>query len=257
MKVLIGCPTYRREWILPDYLRSIENQTVDLSDIGFCFLIPEDDHPSVSLLQNWRESHPEVPVFELVIDSTDTEHHEHDANGTRRWRRDNYKRLRVMTSLRNRLLGSVREISPDLFFSLDSDILLPETTTLARLVEAVEPGQAVSPLVFMSPEGQDHPGVMSWANSPGGAAVRGKYPLGERFRADVIMAAKMMSPKAYRVDYEFHRSGEDLGWSANCARSGVDLYCASDIQVSHIMSRAMLRQYKTIGDLRLFVQHTQ
>ena len=105
----------------------------------------------------------------------------------------------------------------------------------------------------MTPIGVRFPSMMKWVENPGGKAMRDiNFPLGTYFKADVIMAAKMMSKEVYNsVNYKIHEQGEDLGWSAECAEKGFDLYSASYIYAPHIMSRAMLDSFKKNGDPRV------
>jgi hypothetical protein len=161
-----------------------------------------------------------------------------------------------MISLRNTLLNRVREIQPEYFFSLDSDILLQNPMTIELLVSHIKDGaDAVSPLMFMTPFDIQFPSVMNWVDKPGDKARRlSQYPLGTYFKADIIMAAKMMSKDVYNnVDYIFHSQGEDLGWCANANKKGFNnLYSASYIYAPHIMHPQMLREYFKNGDKRYF-----
>jgi hypothetical protein len=93
---------------------------------------------------------------------------------------------------------------------------------------------------------------MKWNENAGGKAHRDdNFPLGTYFKADVIMAAKMMSREVYQnINYRMHTQGEDLGFSADCAEKGFNLYCASYIYSPHIMSRAMLKEIIQKGDPR-------
>ena len=45
---------------------------------------------------------------------------------------------------------------------------------------------------------------------------------------DAIMAAKLMRPKAYTIDYIYDTEGEDIGWSKACSRAGVFLGFAAE-----------------------------
>jgi hypothetical protein len=73
------------------------------------------------------------------------------------------------------------------------------------------------------------------------------------------MAAKMMSKKAYEsIDYAVHSQGEDLGWSLEAKKKGLDLYSASYIYALHVMHEEMLQHLAKSGDSResiLFENH--
>jgi hypothetical protein len=248
VKLVIGCPIYKRDWIFPYWISCIENQELDLSNIGFVFEVSPDDQETISHLIRYKNNRPNIPLFEIDI-RTEIPHFEHKEN-SRVWSMSKYTN---MVFLRNKLLEKVREINPDYFFSLDSDILLTNSNTINYLVSHIKDGaDAVSPLMFMTPNDTMYPSVMNWVNEPGGQAYRKeKYPLGEYFKSDVIMAAKMMSKHTYQnVNYDLHSQGEDLGWSANAAKLGLNLYSASYIYAPHIMHQMMLQHFLANGDSR-------
>lgn len=246
--ILIGCPVYQREWILPDWFAAIEGQTIPLDQLGFIFEVDPQDLTTIEALMDFSEVHPELRCFDIIVN--DREEHAHHPEGHRSW---NVMRYQAMANMRNDLLNRVTCKDPDRYFSLDSDILLENPTTIEKLVELTETLDAVSPLTFMTPDGTDFPNVMTWASEPGGYAMRKThtYPIGSVFQSDIIMAAVMMSKQVYQNSrYGVHRQGEDLGWSADCAMKGLKLYNASHIFTPHIMSRGMLEKYKKYGDPR-------
>lgn len=248
MKLIIGCPIYQRSWIFPYWISAIERQSIDLSQVGFVFVGSKDDEETISMLETWKIRHPEVKVFDIII--ADNLNHFAHIEGQRHWTISKYEN---MVNLRNLLLSKVREYQPDFFFSLDSDILLSNPSTIELLIAHLKDGaDAVSPLMFMTPTGTQFPSVMKWLEEAGGRAHRNyEFSLGDYFKADVIMAAKMMSKNVYNnIDYSIHQQGEDLGWSSNCSKNGYSLYSASYIYAIHVMSRQMLEVIKRDGDPR-------
>lgn len=250
--ILIGLPIYKRAWILPHWFKAIENQTYPLDDLGFIFECAPDDEETFDALFSWYDQHPEVGVFDVGVSYES--HQEHPVvdhgKGPVQGRFWNVQRYVTMMNLRNSLLQRARCIQPRKYFSLDSDIILEDPTTISKL-DALD-YDVVSPLMYMTPSGTDFPSVMSWTEGPGSRALRlNPYPIGKVFRADVVMAAKLMSEKVYTtVDYSVHRQGEDLGFSANCARAGFALYCASNVYSCHVMNHKMLEDYLVNGDPR-------
>jgi hypothetical protein len=250
MKLIIGCPIYDRDWIFPYWISCIQSQSVSLSDIGFVFVASKDDQATIHHLEQWRDHHPEVKVFDILYPEN-VNHFSHK-EGTRQWTLSKYEN---MVNLRNILLQKVREYNPDYFFSLDSDILIKNPSTIELLIAHIKEGaDAVNPLMYMTPVGTSYPSVMKWVAHAGGKAHRDlDFPIGTYFKSDVIMAAKMMSRKVYSaIDYAMHPQGEDLGWSTAAADHGFNLYCASYIYTPHIMSRAMLQDVLRNGDPREF-----
>lgn len=251
MKLVIGCPIYKRMWILPDWIRCLILQSVSMKDIGFIFEVSPDDTETIASLEAWRKYDKRIPHFSIKV-REDIPHFEHENNG-RQWTISKYVN---MVSLRNSILDSVREIEPDYYFSLDSDILLVNPNTIELLIAHIKSGaDAVNPLMFMTPFGTMYPSVMTWREDiPDKAYRKEEYDLGNYFKADVIMAAKMMSKKVYQnVSYDVHEQGEDVGWSLNCKKNNFNLYCASYIYAPHIMSEMMYESFAKDGDDRLGV----
>lgn len=248
MKLIVACPIYKRDWILPDWIKSILSQSIDVSNIGFIFECSEDDERTIKLLNSWKQYDSRIPHFDIKIRS-DIPHYEHEEN-KRNWTISKYEN---MVNLRNSILNSVREIEPDYYMSLDSDILMTNNSTLELLIAHVNQGaDAVSPLMYMTPFGTRYPSVMTWReDEPDKAYRKVDYPIGTYFKSDVIMAAKMMSKKVYsNINYSVHRQGEDVGWSLSCKENGYDLYSASYIYCPHIMSRQMYSKFQKDGDNR-------
>lgn len=249
MKLIIGCPIYKRDWILPHWIRCILNQSVDISDIGFIFEVSPGDYNTINSLNIWKKMDSRIKLFE-INERSDIPHFEH-APDSRQWTISKYHN---MVSLRNSILDRVRYHNPDYYFSLDSDILISDSNTIELLISHIKQGaDAVSPLMYMTPMGTNFPSVMSWRDEIGGKAYRKeKYPIGSYFKSDIIMAAKMMSKNAYsQVNYEVHSQGEDLGWSKNAGLLGMELYSASYIYANHIMGPGMYEQFLSTGDNRL------
>lgn len=248
MKVLIGCPIYKRDWILHHWIKCILAQSVSIGDIGFVFEVSSEDEKTILILNTFKKLEKNIPYFEIIV-RDDIPHFEHIENG-RNWTLSKYEN---MVSLRNNLLLKAREVSPDYYFSLDSDILLENTGTIELLVAHIKSGaDAVSPLMFMTPVGTMYPSIMDWREDVKNKAFRKiKYPIGEYFKSDVIMAAKMMSKKVYNnIDYVIHEQGEDVGWSYQCKLNDYRLYSASYIYAPHIMSTGMYQSYLKDGDNR-------
>lgn len=144
-------------------------------------------------------------------------------------------RYRHMVELRNLLLGEVRRQSPDLFLSLDSDILLhPEALEL--MIGDLGCFDAVGARCYMTATGVSAP---SYANLGREGSLR-RPDSDSVFACQVIMAAKLMSPTAYRVDYRIHAQGEDIGWSTACTDAGLRLGWEGRVVSKHVLCPGML-----------------
>jgi hypothetical protein len=137
---------------------------------------------------------------------------------------------RHMVSMRNFLLGAVRQTEPDYFLSLDSDILLHEDA-LANMIETIQSGwDAVGGKTWMT-ESRDACSYIMLINSHG--MIR--PDVDHVIPVDVIMAIKLMSPTALAVNYVFDPDGEDVGFSRACTRQGLKLAFDGRVCSRHVM----------------------
>jgi hypothetical protein len=222
MKLLIGCPVTDRNWILPQWFDHIE---VACRKAGvtpqFLFLVNQNDQETLDLLEQRTDTY-------LIYDDQPA------YAGDHRWNRIRYI---LMSELRNRLLAEVRVIQPDLFFSLDSDILLHEDA-IVSLFDALEKhpeAWAIGAKCYLSKTSTKHVNSGIWTGRFGSAHW---YRKDARVlqRVGILMAAKLMLPQAYNVDYEYNTVGEDLGWSANVMSAGGILFWDGRVINKHVMT---------------------
>lgn len=221
-ELVVGCPVRQRQWIIDKWFTHVEHacRVADVKPV-YAFVADPDDETArqlaVMTLAKGRECHFAWCKEDLA------------ATDERTWNHDRFGR---MVELRNQLLGLVRELEPEHFLSLDSDILVhPQTVT--SLAGAVRGFDAVGGGTFMTPTGIEFPSC-GWYRGMQGLMrhpmeARGVVPVG------VIMAIKLMSPVAYEVDYEFNLQGEDIGWSLACERAGLHLGWDNRHYSKHIM----------------------
>lgn len=249
-RILISLPVYGREWILPDFFRCIENQTIPLSNIGFQFELGPNDDETHDIIWEWQSNHPEVFHFDAQINMSSS--HKIHLEGQRAWRRDEYLR---MVEFRNNLLERANNIidSFDYYFSLDSDVLLENPKTLETL--AGHNKDVVSPLMYMDST-TSYPNAMEWKYlKPRPMGYRHPEQVqeanGQLTRVAVVMAAVMMSPDVVKnIRYIWHPQGEDLGFAEELMNAGYDSYIDYSLYTYHIMHRAQLAHFKQFGDDR-------
>jgi hypothetical protein len=230
MKLVIGCPVFRRAWIMADWIDYVDAATAFLAERPMFVFVgdPVYDEATFSVIRKTLDR----TRHECVI-VTEGEDGSHD--GSRDWTPARYGRMVV---LRNRLLGAVRGLSPDYFLSLDSDILLHPEALEAMIMASQDRGWAgVGSRTYMGPGRR----WSSYAMVPrGGGSLRRPDSEGT-FRVDVIMAIKLMTPQAYAVDYHSSWRGEDIGWSLACREQGVQLGWVGKYCSKHVMSEESLR----------------
>lgn len=229
--IAVGCPIRRRHWILPLWRQAIEAEiaaTPGLDFVGYKFVAGADDRRDIDLVRSWPDT--EVVTVNEPIRAD-----------TRDWRRE---RLAQMVGLRNCLLPLVRNDAPDLFLSADSDILLAPGSLASMLDVLAQVNDddtnggrtrdcwAVGGKAFMVGGGISVNEPSFGQRSGLHSFVRGDTD--QIIRADIIMGVKLMTPRAYAVDYRFHKSGEDIGWSLAVAEAGGDLFWDGRVASKHI-----------------------
>lgn len=225
MKLIVGCPTRNRTWILEKWREHVENATPGNWDLEYLFVVGDDDKDTIDLLNSWKRT-----IICYVS--------EPPLNENRSW--GNPDRFHHMTSLRNILLNNVQIEAPDLFLSLDSDILIHQDA-IRNMYETLTEGDyaAVGGLTWLDPVDKNCTNIGKWIPEHRSDKNYSSYKRivnPGTHQVDILMAIKLMSPVAYHIPYEYHRHGEDLGWSANAARMGARLGCDGRAPSKHIMS---------------------
>lgn len=211
MKLAVGMPVFQREWCLPLWFDSLEAQNLaPKEDITLCFAYSKGTDRTHDILMERGNDYGNLMIYQYDVQSFPN--------------REDMSRFTVLAQLRNALLGMVKETDADYFLSWDNDIIF-EPDVLKSLFIG-EP--AVGALVDMG--GRDglmhHPSVMHFPQAVGEIAFRrpwNEYPHDKPFKADVIMAVKLMTKEVYsNTEYKWDVCGEDIGWSLNCAEKGYD-----------------------------------
>lgn len=228
MRVVIGAPVRRREWIAEKWLDHIAWATVDAGihdDALKLVFVSHPDDPTNDVLQKATTCYGLDAIF--VDDSERPEALE------RCW---SPSRLHTMVRVRNLLLEQVRDLQPDVFLSLDSDILLNKRAIRSMLRLLATGGRlrpaAASHCVFLDRLSTRFP---NYAMLTDRGNMRREYVEGDLMGVHVIMAAKMMTPRAYNVDYEYDRRGEDIGWSLAARQQGLHLSWTGKVISKHCM----------------------
>lgn len=214
--LIVGCPVRGRHWILDTWDRHVRAAVAELTDvdlIGYQFVAGVDDQPTLDILASWTEGRGLVEVRTVE---------EPERIDTRSWTLD---RLAHMVGLRNALLHDVRRRGPDLFLSLDADMLLAPSA-LAQIIATYvdhrdEDVWAVGGKAHMLGGGHDrtHPSYgIRYPDTRNLTFTRGDSD--QVVPVDVIMGIKLMGPEAFNVDYAYSKYGEDIGWSMAIAAAG-------------------------------------
>jgi hypothetical protein len=223
--IVVGCPVRDRAWCLPSWFTHIERACEAVGERPHYVFVgdPKQDRASFKAIEEGCHYYGRDRDI-LGLDEIYEPY-------KRVW---NLDRFTHMARLRNTLLTRVRELEPDNYWSVDSDILVAPDT-LESALEAREKFGAVGSRCYMTPKGKSAP---SYAMLNGAGLIRPDAK--GCIKVDVIMAVKLMGPDAYRVDYDTHRQGEDIGWSLAAKSKGVKLGWDGRTISKHLMSEDAL-----------------
>jgi hypothetical protein len=170
--------------------------------------------------------------------------------------RNDRSRFKTLTRLRNTMLGiATVTMNHEHLFSLDSDVILEDPTTIEQLLDAQHAYPVTSPLTYFHPEMKwtINAGLLPVWPGPGAdlehipwrrdevdaACVESKTPQ----EVDVPMGAIMMARRVYstvRYPIPVHQSGEDVGFGCALARAGFEAAWLPWLQVRHCWSEQTL-----------------
>lgn len=217
--VVIGCPVKNRAWVLKHWINAIYEQGIDVKIV--CLLSPSEDETESILRQGGVEI-----IHDTEVGRTASQ------IDTHLWKEDGYA---YMARTRNRLKEWVLNYGADVFFSLDSDIILPENG-LATLLTSLElHGGVVAPAVNMALNDR----VWNMMAFTGTGAERN--PPDPRFGpVDAVMAAMIMDKDAMQCDWTGHPRGEDIGFCLNAERLGITRWWEPAVRCTHLMRKCVL-----------------
>lgn len=225
--LVVGCPVRQRAWIIEKWFLHVEH-ACRLAEIEPVYVVVADPKDETTRLLQYLA---DLKSRRCVVSSCDE-----DLSGTdqRNWNHDRFGR---MVELRNQLLETVRELAPDRFLSLDSDILLhPQVVT--TLLQTADTYDAAGGATYMTSVGLEFPSC-GWNRGMDGFIRRPMEQAGV-IKVGVIMAIKMMTPAAYAIDYEFNIQGEDIGICSAWQRAGLTIGWDNRHVSKHVMSPADL-----------------
>jgi hypothetical protein len=223
MNLIVGCPIYQRAWIFEKWYERVvaEARAADLDHLSFVFVIDEGDDETV-------ESIEKVMEFPGAFLTCKEEHKDKGHN----WEAADFPR---MSTLRNTMLEFVRSEEPNYFLSLDSDLLLEENA-ISAMLHGVELGYDAVGIVTSMCRQVWCESWMYYAPTAHGFVRPGqRVDANEHFPVDAIMAGKLMTPKAYSIDYKHDPQGEDLGWNRNCHDADVRRGIHGSARARHVM----------------------
>jgi len=222
VKLAVGCPIYERAWVLPSWLERLKPWS-EHADLTLVFVYTPSQDATRDLIE-------EVDFAKTVVHTVSAGTHSTQRN----W--GDAGRIKTLAALRNDLLDAVTALQPDLFLSLDSDILACSWEELQILIGDLGYFDAVAPLVMLSKNGTTSNAF--YQRVPGGSRRRVKTFYDVPMPVDVICAAKLMHQEVFsRMDvmYRYHPAGEDIYWSNRMHESGYSIALDPRVKMKHIM----------------------
>ena len=223
--LIVGCPVRKRNWILSDWFSHTDESCCRAGfSPGYTFVVGADDRDTIDLINSCFKSRPT-----LILTTAEPERED-----KRAWSRERYTHMAV---LRNKLFDLVKAWNPDLFLSLDSDILLhPDCVTNLDESMLHRGFDVVGGKTYMTPTGRSAPsyGKLNSLDNilrPDSDGV---------FRVDVVMAIKLMKRCALNYEYGMHRKGEDLFICEQWRKAGLKLGWDGRLTNKHMLNPSMM-----------------
>jgi hypothetical protein len=223
-KIIIGCPIHDRAWILPEWFNCITNQAgLNLEQTELVFAITDGEDNTREIIEQYRWIFKDITLL--------------NCDDLPAYKDRNQARFYPLVTLRNRIVEFLREKQPDLYFSFDSDIILPNDA-LITLIE--DDKDLVAPYVDLVPP-SGIPNCMHRGAQE--SFVRRKpyshyYPLGSLYKVDSAFAVFLMKNKVFNTClYKWHPGGEDPGFSLELLDAGFESWIDSRIIGTHIYNR--------------------
>jgi hypothetical protein len=234
MDLVIGAPVLRREWILPRWFQHTE-AACEKANLAphYLFVCDERDEGTKKIIvDTTRALNRGCHIIHVVEQRGIPEVF------VRIW---DHPRYEWMVYLRNELLKGVRALDPELFLSLDTDILL-HSDALVSMLDAMrtEEFDGVGGKAFLTPLGSG-----CWAPTWANLTIEERLERDNRdivMQVDVIMAIKLMNRKLYNQDYQFHHQGEDIGFCKAAKKNGCYLGWDGRVTNRHVMTPEELSQ---------------
>ena len=224
-QIMIGAPVHQRAWILPVYLRHLENLDYPPEQISLGFVVNDSTDSSLAILEEWKQREgPRYGRVEIVVKNL----------GFPQDVRSNRHRDRIFTRLaqvRNALLSLAQK--EDYLFSVDTDILVGPDT-LSRFL--ANDKDYCSALIFNDRQ-QRFPNIMKLTGS-GQLTHYRDFPANSLFPV-AVTGAVFMAPNQVitQCRYSHHPQGEDVAFCMEARARGFEIWCDSRIRPRHVMYR--------------------
>lgn len=232
--VTIGCPIRNRAWILKEYLEGITKQNYDRKLINLLFLVNDSKDSSLRILEKFKkENDSQYAGIDIQVKNLGAVEDERTP-GTR----DSI--YHSLTEIRNSLLDMIPDT--DYFFSVDSDILIPENALNILVNSKKDIVAGVIRNDYLVNPSAVYPWVrtnlMIKSEKDGRIVHYFGYPLNSLFEVEVTGAIYLLSKEVYKsVRYGYDVQGEDIYFCREAKKRGFKIWANSALHAEHVMIR--------------------
>ena len=226
-KIIIGAPIKNRAWILPDYLRALEN--INYHNKEYLFFENHSTDDSLIILRK-HKSNSIVKLFSAwpELNTPGSNRHEYGKN--------NYEHL---SKIRNRFLEKFLETDGKYLLSVDSDIIVPSDIIIKSLLPHADENTIIGAAVCNIPnKNVDGRVACNFMQEFGQFMIhpQGYNPHG-LYNCDVIGACYMIPRKIIEsgIRYAPDQQGEDIPFCRQAKAKGFRLLVNLDCQPEHRM----------------------
>lgn len=241
--ITIAAPIRDREWILPYYLKHLENIDYPKDRIELLFVINDNSDNSYQLLNDYKNRH--IDSYKRIRLETYNRNVPGDNRETVARKKYIYDHL---SKLKNYIMSKVKT---DFLLFIDSDILVPSdiiTNLLKHRKDIVSGliwnGYLVSPeKPYLYPNVMKSIGKNLYSHIVN-YRVKNIEPSSCLTRVDLTGAVMLLSKAVYKsIRFGYHPQGEDAHFCNMAQNKGFEIFCDLGVFCHHVMNEKLLREY--------------
>ncbi|MBT2759848.1 glycosyltransferase [Paenibacillus sp. ISL-20] len=241
--ITIAAPIRDREWILPYYLKHIENIDYPKDKIELLFVINDSSDNTYHLLNDFKNTH--INSYKKIRLDTYNRNMPSDIREIVSRKKYIFDHL---SKLKNYIMSKVKT---DFLLFLDSDILVPSDiiTNLLNHQKDIVSGLIWNGYLVSPEKPYLYPNVMKLIENNQYShivnyRIKNIDPSPHLINVDLTGAVILLSKKVYKsIKYGFHPQGEDAYFCKMAQNHGFDIYCDLGVFCHHIMNEKLLREY--------------
>ncbi|PYY28360.1 glycosyltransferase [Paenibacillus illinoisensis] len=243
--ITIAAPVRNREWILPQYLRSILKINYPKALIDLHFVVNDSSDKTFEMLTEFKKSRKSL-YNNIRIDVINN----NTPEDLREFSIRNKYIYKSLSGLKNYIMSKVRT---DKLIFIDTDILVkPDVITkLLKHGKKIISGLIYNGYITNKDKPYLYPNIMKLDDKGQYRHITNYYVksaptllCSQIQRVDLTGAIIMLDRSVYKsVKYGFHPQGEDAYFCKMAQDKGYEIYCDLFAYCQHIMSEQQLREF--------------